>query len=1587
MRNLFILFTITSSVLVGEIIHETGVLKEFIGGQSSTTSYDNWISHVSEGIADPGYNDYGPDWLDVQTNGFGNYTPIQENSSTLFYIENILSAFIGQDTTLVDELLSDSLSSFQFEIVIFEDTLYSKTYYMLREKLDLSFLDLNIPDNPNDDITGSFKNGWGLYIIDPNSSRPQLAYQVPHPCDDFIAPYIATELYQQTHAYALMIAGAGREILWTGEGSYSNNKSLSDPARNENTFFHIFHRIMSDAIIQTNQIHSPMFFHIHSFDNESHAERNSVILAAGTNQSYTNKPIRDVTNSHFDIINFTDEITIQGNQFGDHSFLHVSDYYEAFYSGNFYYEGVSNDFPIVKATELRGPSHGVQMTYLQNQFHPGSVYEPWAHVELDEKPQLFDELNMSNESFYLSNLSPTTWNNYSSILDYYQPFMDGLNTYFLQWESNIDTTAPILIDNLHPASITPNHISLQWDPVEDTNFKSYEIIYDRDSITQSSPIWNELNDNDLIDMRTMSTTISGINHSDTWVFQIRAIDHFENTGNWSIPTQNILPGHSLADTLVSFSNNDILVNSFSEEDIDHTFWELDTVRALPGSPTSLHLYGNTWKWVEINPFLPDSSTIIQVSTYIDSVPEIQGIGFRNNESTLTYSLSGSQELNIEQWVTTYQGASPIREWNSYQLPLGLDWLAFFDTLSPITDIIFINDQDEGSPGSIYFSDILDITPNLGIAPSVNIEYNLGDGLIRDGQNIQSVQFTSTVQDTDSYSHGYFWDFGDGAFSTLKNPSHEYNITDDHHYSVLLTVQDETGLTGQTTLSVPIDQGETSYPLIINFVGDIMMGRSYEADDGIITTQGVYSLFNPTLHLLDGAADISVANLEIPLTNQGEPHPTKGISFRCAPENVSGLVYAGIDVVSLANNHILDYMEPGLIQTTNILSAANIRHSGAGLNSYEAYQPATISRKGQSIAFLSSSDRTGQYNNAQPYLNAGANKAGFAYMTPFYLRQQIDAVDSFADLIVVEMHAGSEYSSGPGNDYDLFTRNDLYVQMTTYPTSQWGNPELPDYDNIDEDYNPRLDVPHMWDREIRQFVIDEGADLVIVHHPHILQGVEVYNGKVIAHSLGNFIFDLDYPETYPTIILNAMADGSGFYEFTITPIYIDDYIPVPATGELGLHILDNMANKSRDLDSYVFVDRENGIGKIILDPATSESISVNSRIPFSMTEQNGSWLSEPIHLARAGNLSTIEQITELSNLEFRVGKNLVWMGNFENEGSTLWNTNSSDEYLDNSESRLGMQSLHHIRNWDDPGIIITNLEEALPVDPSKSYSMAGYIKTTNGSNIKLQSRFWENRFENPIQTLSMANSIQGDTDWNYYWQNIDLPENAHFFNLRAYSGLPETGIGYSWFDQLSFIEWDEWQPSSSLPLDFQNPNDYYFIQIRTSGGVQNGIIELVESAYGDPGNLISIPTSNKYTGESPITIQFSDESIGPSAKWDWDFGDGHVNQSRHPSHTFNESGIYHVSLTLSSGNANETVGLLPYPIIITSGEIPDLGDLNGDGFVSQLDIELCISIILNHYSPSPEMYLSADLDGNGLIDIYDLLRMTDMLTTYSSSQSE
>jgi len=159
-RSIITLLSLFS--LRADIVYESGDLIEFFGGTAPESAYNNWVSHVTEGIASDGYNDYGPEWLDVQTNGFGHHKKLSEFSQTLVYWESILSQFVNGDTTLVDSLLQDSLDSFFYELVIFEDTTLNKTFHLLREQIDTSFVDVNQITIPEDDVIGSFRNSWGL---------------------------------------------------------------------------------------------------------------------------------------------------------------------------------------------------------------------------------------------------------------------------------------------------------------------------------------------------------------------------------------------------------------------------------------------------------------------------------------------------------------------------------------------------------------------------------------------------------------------------------------------------------------------------------------------------------------------------------------------------------------------------------------------------------------------------------------------------------------------------------------------------------------------------------------------------------------------------------------------------------------------------------------------------------------------------------------------------------------------------------------------------------------------------------------------------------------------------------------------------------------------------------------------------------------------------------------------------------------------------------------------------------------------------------------------------------------------------------
>jgi hypothetical protein len=333
---------------------------------------------------------------------------------------------------------------------------------------------------------------------------------------------------------------------------------------------------------------------------------------------------------------------------------------------------------------------------------------------------------------------------------------------------------------------------------------------------------------------------------------------------------------------------------------------------------------------------------------------------------------------------------------------------------------------------------------------------------------------------------------------------------------------------------------------------------------------------------------------------------------------------------------------------------------------------------------------------------------------------------------------------------------------------------------------------------------------------MVQGIELYNGKLIAHSLGNFAFDQEFPETYPSFILNTKVNETGFYEFTLTPVYVDDYIPQRAEGGLGLHILDDLANRSKNLDTYLQIDRDSVIATIIMDTTNMVTSFTEYSVDLSLGEAGNSWISPPHPLARSGSISSVNSIEPIGTYEFRLGRELIFFGNMEDEGCTLWNLNSANENYCDTSAFSGERSIQHIRTSSSTSNIITNFEERI-ICPSNAekYSICGNIKTQNGANVTIEIRYHTDRTGVvPLGTENIGVQIDGDTPWTFYHRELTIPAGTKFFDIRLSSGIPSSGSAYSWFDNVGVIRWDGWvddEISQAIPT----PNDYYFIQVKSS----------------------------------------------------------------------------------------------------------------------------------------------------------------------------
>jgi poly-gamma-glutamate capsule biosynthesis protein CapA/YwtB (metallophosphatase superfamily) len=854
------------------------------------------------------------------------------------------------------------------------------------------------------------------------------------------------------------------------------------------------------------------------------------------------------------------------------------------------------------------------------------------------------------------------------------------------------------------------------------------------------------------------------------------------------------------------------LQSWSSWDIEPDAWNFTHDFGYNGSSSALHITGNTAKLMKFYPITLEAGDVWQAAIYLESAGDKICLGFCDDFNVLFYSIAGNELLDIEEYVTCYQGVYSLGQWHEINLPVGDDWLARFDYLPRLKGIIFLNDRSTYY-GEVYFDEIKNMTVLLPNPPAVSINYEIVNQEIgRDGSREVQAYFSALVDDADSDEFTFFWQMGDSTNVEEEEFEYIYTAYDDHLYTVSLTVTDDTGLEGYASCQIAVEEGETSFPLTVNFTGDIVLARGIET---IINYQGYEVLFDPTMEILGNASDITVANLECPLTTSNNHHPTKTIYFKGNPSNAEALSYAGVDIVTLANNHILDYMEDGIIDTQAALDEQGILYSGAGLNSYEAYRPVMLNRKGVNLAFLASSDRTGQYNNYQPYLNAGYDKSGFAYLTKYYMQKQINEVRGVSDLVIMELHCGSEYSTEPSSNYDSIP-DDWFLEP---------DPE-------DEEYTWRLDVPQAWDREYRRFAIDAGADLVVCHHPHIIQGFEIYEGKLIAHSLGNFIFDLSYPETFPSCILYSEINEQGFNRFYVKPCYIDDDITVPAQGELGLYILDYLAHKSKELNGYLFVDRQNIQAEIILD-TLSMPVYYHGFVEYSDLEYRDDYYQTgPVRLRKAGSISTLNAIDEGEIWEFRLGREIVYHGNFEPEGCTEWDINSSSEWLTTENPYQGDHSLCIELSSSAGDNIITNLEGRIKIYDDIDYSLHGYIRTENTYDTQVQIRTYYARTGGNYINMCGTPGVHGDNDWLYVWADLPpLEVNERYIDYRCTTYPPQSGVSRAYFDNVGLIGWGEWQSIDALPVNIESPNEYYYIELRTPDEIENVRFSYIEKNYG------------------------------------------------------------------------------------------------------------------------------------------------------------
>jgi poly-gamma-glutamate synthesis protein (capsule biosynthesis protein) len=306
-------------------------------------------------------------------------------------------------------------------------------------------------------------------------------------------------------------------------------------------------------------------------------------------------------------------------------------------------------------------------------------------------------------------------------------------------------------------------------------------------------------------------------------------------------------------------------------------------------------------------------------------------------------------------------------------------------------------------------------------------------------------------------------------------------------------------------------GEKTKPEVINpmptpceisfcAAGDVMLDRGVK---NRIDDDGRDYIFKKTAGFIR-LKDISFCNLECPVSTRGK-RKSGGYAFRADPKNLNIIKKCGFKVVSVANNHMMDYGGDSLSDTFKYLQDNDITYAGAGQNREEARSYVIKEANGVKVAFIAELNMPTVVEEVpeDATLPQPSQKRSLADLTA-----EIQKAKLAADIVVVSFHWGVEYTHNP------------------------------------QAYQKRL----------ARACIDAGADMVLGHHPHVMQGIEIYKGKIILYSMGNLVFDQFRVMTSRTFIFacDFLKNGTVKNAF-ITPVEIVKNRPIFARGAVAEEI--------------------------------------------------------------------------------------------------------------------------------------------------------------------------------------------------------------------------------------------------------------------------------------------------------------------------------------------------------------------------------------------------------------------------------------------------